>query len=126
MARENASAAPVGSSTPVHGAAGAEEGRAEAEGRGVGEARALGAPERVTDCVSVVEVEGEGAAEREAACEALRRALAEGEGAVEREAACEALRSALAEGEQVGGVARPVVVQPPQGQGVGAPLPVGQ
>ena len=84
------------------------EGGAEVDGKGVAEARALGAPERVTDCVcvSVVEVEGEGA--------------------VEREAASEALRCALAEGEQVGGAARPVVAQPPQRQVMGAPLPAGQ
>ena len=59
-----------------------------------------------TDCVVVVVGEGEGA----------RVALRCGE----------ALRCALAEGEQVGAAARPVAVQPPQGQAVGAPLPAGQ
>ena len=43
-----------------------------------------------------------------------------------RETEWVALRRALAEGEQEGASDRPVVVQPPQGQGMGTPLPAGQ
>ena len=44
----------------------------------------------------------------------------------ERSGEGERVKLVLVEGVQVGGKDKPVVVQPPQGQGTGAPLPGGQ
>jgi len=44
----------------------------------------------------------------------------------ERSGEGERVKLVLVEGVQVGGRDKPVVVQPPQGQGMGAPLPGGQ
>ncbi len=64
------------------------------------------------------EAEAGGEVVRESVDEKQAEGVARGEG--------ERVRLVLVEALQVGGTERPVVVQPPQGQGVGAPLPAGQ
>ncbi len=111
----------------------------EPEGTGEGLAEGVGGPGVLpaaeVEAVAVGESWGLGEAlvaalalgEREVLAVALLAGEPEGSAGEALAAALGvALSGALGEGVQVGGADTPVVRQPPQGQGVGWPLPVGQ
>ena len=115
-----AEAAPVAAALPLAPALGAALGLCVSDGR------AAALPAALALCVSEGRAGALPPALREGDADCVEVVVGEGEGARVALRCGVALRCALAEGEQVGAAARPVVVQPPQGQSVGAALPAGQ